>query len=94
MRWARANGCTTYDLFGIPDEVGQDPDRYARLAVDRTDGLWGVYRFKRGFGGRTVRYVGAYDDACIRPLYWAYSRVIRLPERVWGETRHRRLRRG
>jgi len=26
-----------------------------------TQALQGVHRFKDGFGGRTVRYVGAYD---------------------------------
>ena len=61
IRWARQRGCQGYDLWGIPDEVGEDPDRYAHTVVDRSDGLWGVYRFKQGFGGEIVRYAGAYD---------------------------------
>ena len=32
-------------------------------------GLGGLYRYKRGFGGREVRYVGAYDRAYNAPLY-------------------------
>ena len=28
---------------------------------NRNDGLWGVYRFKRGFGGQLKRTVGASD---------------------------------
>ncbi len=58
MRWARANGCTAYDLWGVPDEVGIDADA---PIPDPVTGLWGVWRFKRGFGGRVVRYAGAWD---------------------------------
>ena len=58
MRWARANGCTAYDLWGVPDEVGIDADA---PIPDPATGLWGVWRFKRGFGGRVVRYAGAWD---------------------------------
>jgi hypothetical protein len=42
----------------------------------RSDGLWGVYRFKRGFGGQLLRSAGAWDRAylpLVYPLYrwWA-----------------------
>ena len=64
MRWARARGCATYDLWGIPDvdenEVGTDVATAEETGVLST-GMGGLYRFKRGFGGREVRYVGAYD---------------------------------
>lgn len=59
--WARRTGCLTYDLWGIPDEVGQNPEFYWDEPPERSDGLWGVYRFKRGFGGTIVRYAGAWD---------------------------------
>ena len=38
-----------YDLWGIP--------------VNPKEGhpLWGVYRFKKGFRGKMVKFVGAYD---------------------------------
>lgn len=60
MRWAKARGCTAYDLWGIPDEVGLDPEA---PIPDEAAGLWGVWRFKQGFGGQVVRYVGAWDRA-------------------------------
>jgi len=63
--WARREGCVTYDLWGIPDEVGREPERYQDELPERVGGLWGVYRFKRGFGGKVIRYVGAWD--------WVYS---------------------
>ena len=51
MRWARARGCTEYDLWGVPDE---DEAVLEDGFADRSDGLWGVYRFKRGFGGEVA----------------------------------------
>jgi len=60
MRWAKARGCTSYDLWGVPDEVGLDP---AAEIPDPPLGMWGVWRFKRGFGGEIVRYVGAWDKS-------------------------------
>jgi len=65
MQWARARGCTVYDLWGIPDA---DEEILERDFTERRDGLWGVYRFKRGFGGRVVRYVGLWERP-LHPLY-------------------------
>lgn len=71
IKWAKAQGCRTYDLWGIPDEVGQDVYEGKDLPQEeRSDGLWGVYRFKRGFGKNVIYYVGAYDYIFSRPLYW------------------------
>jgi lipid II:glycine glycyltransferase (peptidoglycan interpeptide bridge formation enzyme) len=58
IRWAKSLGCTTYDLWGVPDE---DEATLEAEFTQRRDGLWGVYRFKRGFGGQLVRSVGAWD---------------------------------
>jgi len=66
MRWAKEKGCTTYDLWGIPDEVGEELE--GDIAQIR-GGLWGVYRFKQGFGGRVVRCLGAYDYVYRRMPY-------------------------
>jgi peptidoglycan pentaglycine glycine transferase (the first glycine) len=78
MCWARARGCLRYDLWGIPDEVGQRPEDYQETVTDRHDGLWGVYRFKQGFGGEVLRYAGAYD--CIYSPLRArlYALALRL----------------
>jgi len=58
MRWAKSQGCTTYDLYGVPDE---DREKLEAEFAGRQDGLWSIYRFKRGFGGDLVRNVGAWD---------------------------------
>ncbi len=65
IRWARARGCTRYDLWGIPDA---EPEQLEAEFSQRNDGLWGVYRFKRGFGGEIVRYLGLWEKV-LNPLY-------------------------
>ena len=70
MRWASAHGCKEYDLWGIPDE---DEDKLEAGFSERNDGLWGVYRFKRGYGGKIVRSVGAFDQVYIPVLYDFYQ---------------------
>ncbi len=74
--WARRTGCLTYDLWGIPDEVGQNPELYWDEPPDRSDGLWGVYRFKRGFGGALVRYTGAWDYVYSPAWYSLYKLAL------------------
>ena len=72
MKWAKSHGCEEYDLWGIPDE------EEATLEAEfekRHDGLWGVYRFKRGFGGELKRAIQAMDRVYNPFLYWAYLRL-------------------
>ncbi|HLF25500.1 MAG TPA: peptidoglycan bridge formation glycyltransferase FemA/FemB family protein [Anaerolineae bacterium] len=77
IRWAKAHGCTIYDWWGAPDELTE------------SDPMWGVYRFKEGFGGRFAPHIGAYDFAPSKLWYWVYTgampRVLALMRR-----RHRR----
>jgi lipid II:glycine glycyltransferase (peptidoglycan interpeptide bridge formation enzyme) len=73
IRWARARGCCRYDLWGVPDA---DEETLEANFTKRTDGLWGVYRFKRGFGGQLKRWAGAYDHVLNRPLYQISKRLI------------------
>jgi lipid II:glycine glycyltransferase (peptidoglycan interpeptide bridge formation enzyme) len=73
MKWAKARGCEEYDLWGVPDE--EEPALEANFE-NRYGGLWGVYRFKRGFGGELKRAMQAVDRVYNPPLYWAYLRFI------------------
>lgn len=66
MRWARARGAESYDLWGVPDE---EPAVLEANFETREDGLWGVYRFKRGFGGEVRRAVAA-QDRIYHPLLY------------------------
>jgi len=79
MKWAKACGCEEYDLWGVPDE---DEATLEANFESRHDGLWGVYRFKRGFGGalRVKRAAQAMDRVYNPLLYWAYLRFIGIRE--------------
>ena len=72
MRWAKAYGAKEYDLWGIPDA---DEEELEASFTDRSDGLWGVYRFKRGFGGRIVRTSPAFVKIFKPLLYKLYLKV-------------------
>jgi peptidoglycan pentaglycine glycine transferase (the first glycine) len=73
MRWAHRRGCRTYDLWGVPDV---DHEALESKFESRGDGLWGVYRFKRGFGGELVRSIGAWDYPLRRLPYRVYQAVL------------------
>ncbi|CAN5907201.1 peptidoglycan bridge formation glycyltransferase FemA/FemB family protein [soil metagenome] len=51
MKWAKSHGVTYYDMVSIPnpDELNEDHP------------LYGVYKFKAGFGGEIASFVGCLD---------------------------------
>jgi len=69
IRWAKARGCEEYDLWGVPDE---NEETLEADFESRHDGLWGVYRFKRGFGGQLKRAAQAWDKVYMPLLYNLY----------------------
>ena len=73
IRWAKTRGCEEYDLWGIPDE---NEETLEAEFESRHDGLWGVYRFKRGFGGEVKRAAQALDKVYNPLLYWLYTKYI------------------
>ena len=80
LQWAREHGCRLYDFWGIPDALGRaamTTDEAARERLEaaaRNDELFGVYRFKKGFGGQIVRYLPAYDKVYMPALYRLWQR--------------------
>ncbi|GAB4495710.1 MAG: hypothetical protein Fur0016_15250 [Anaerolineales bacterium] len=64
LQWARARGCSVYDLWGAPE------------VFDESDSMWGVFRFKEGLGGTVIRTLGAWDFVP-NPLWYAlYTRLV------------------
>jgi peptidoglycan pentaglycine glycine transferase (the first glycine) len=49
IRWAKQQGAAQYDLWGIPE------------TDDEHESMAGVYRFKSGWGGEVVRFVGGFE---------------------------------
>jgi len=80
IRWAKEQGCTEYDLWGIPDH---EEDELEKVFTEREhhDGLWGVYRFKRGFGGTIIRSIGAWDKVYKPGFYKLYRIYSNLRKR-------------
>ena len=66
IKWAKEKGLKEYDLWGIP--------------ADPKEGhpLWGVYRFKKGFNAELKNFIGAYDLAYNKMLYFFFDKVIEL----------------
>ena len=64
IRWAKQQGVTLYDWWGAPD------------VVDESDPMYGVYRFKDGFGAQFAPSTGAWDFPVNRRLYQVYHRIM------------------
>jgi lipid II:glycine glycyltransferase (peptidoglycan interpeptide bridge formation enzyme) len=64
IRRAKAEGCHVYDFWGAPDDFVE------------SDRLWGVWRFKEGFNGQVVRFIGAWDYVARPFWYWVYTAVM------------------
>lgn len=78
MCWAKAHGYRTYDFWGAPD------------VFNESDPMWGVYRFKDGWGGTVVRHIGAWDFIPHTALYTLYERVMPAVLGVMRRLRSRR----
>ena len=78
MQWAKSQGCWYYNFRGIPDilEEGQE--------------LWGVYVFKRGFGGYPMRFLETHDLVYSPLVYGAYMRLLEVKRRR-DERKHRKI---
>ena len=46
--------------------------------ADPKDSWYGFHRFKQGYGGRLVEYIGTYDLVCNWPLYWMFTLIDKL----------------
>ncbi len=73
IKWAKAHGYAIYDMWGAPD------------VFDESDGMWGVYQFKRGFRGQVTRHIGAWDYA---PRSWLYEAYAKLAPRLMSFLRN------
>lgn len=61
MQLAKEKGCTEYDFFGISPQA------------DPAHPLYGLYRFKSGFGGQVVHRMGCWDYPLDQKKYAYYS---------------------
>lgn len=64
IQWAVRTGCRVYDFRGVSGDVSAD------------NPLYGLYRFKQGFGGEFTEFVGEMDLVLDRPLYWGMTHAL------------------
>jgi lipid II:glycine glycyltransferase (peptidoglycan interpeptide bridge formation enzyme) len=76
MRRARELGSRTHDLWGIAPE-GAGPEH----------AWYGVGLFKKGFGGRVVRWAGTWDVVINANLYRLRSALAMAKAAIPGRSR-------
>jgi len=61
IRFGKRKGCRLFDMWG---SLGEDPDK--------NDPWYGFHKFKEGYGGELVEFVGSWDLVINIWLYWLY----------------------
>ncbi|MBI4999498.1 peptidoglycan bridge formation glycyltransferase FemA/FemB family protein [Candidatus Gottesmanbacteria bacterium] len=67
MKWGKAHGAKIFDLWGC---LGPNPNP--------RDPWYGFHRFKEGYGGKLVEFIGTYDLVINRYLYPLYNLADKL----------------
>jgi lipid II:glycine glycyltransferase (peptidoglycan interpeptide bridge formation enzyme) len=67
MRWGKTHGAKKFDLWGAAGPT-TPPD----------DPWWGFTKFKEGYGGDLVEFVGSYDLVVNHPMYSLYNMADKL----------------
>jgi len=67
IKLGKRMGLKKFDMWGAlgPNANAKDP-RY------------GFHRFKQGYGGQLIEYIGTYDLVFNWPLYWAFTAIDKL----------------
>lgn len=64
IKWARNHGCTLYDFRGVSGDIRED------------NPLYGLYRFKKGFNGDLIEFVGGWDMVYQPFYYYIWDKVL------------------
>ena len=70
IQWAVETGCRIYDFRGVSGDLSED------------NPLYGLYKFKKGFGGEFTEFVGEMDLVLNRPVYFAVEHGTNLLKEV------------
>ncbi len=62
IQWAVENKCRIYDFRGVSGDI------------DETNPLYGLYRFKKGFGGDLTEFIGEFDYVLNKPIWLLYEK--------------------
>ena len=64
IKWALENNCDVYDFRGISGDL------------DENNPLYGLYRFKKGFGAEFTEYIGEYDLVFSPLMYTLWEKAM------------------
>jgi lipid II:glycine glycyltransferase (peptidoglycan interpeptide bridge formation enzyme) len=74
MRWLRERGVESYDLVAVPPPALLTPEHP----------LYGLYRFKSGFGDTITEFVGTWDLPIHRTRYQVWDRILERAAHQWS----------
>ncbi|MGI6547750.1 MAG: lipid II:glycine glycyltransferase FemX [Bacillota bacterium] len=63
IRWAKESGCQIYDFRGVSGDLNEN------------NPLYGLYRFKKGFSGDFVEFIGEFDLPVAKLPFWVFNRA-------------------
>lgn len=66
IRWAKGKGCTLYDFRGVSGDLSED------------NPLYGLYKFKKGFNGEFIEFIGEWDYVYRPFMYSVWKTAERL----------------
>lgn len=71
IKYAIKNGYKKYNFYGISGDF-----------ENKNDELYGLYDFKRGFGGNVEEYIGEFDLIINKPLYLLYQNGYKTYKKI------------
>ncbi len=78
--WAQSRGCRMYDFRGVSGDL------------DPANPLYGLYRFKKGFGAEFTEFIGEFDLPFSTGWYWLWVGMETMQARFYeGKQAIRRL---
>lgn len=70
IAWAKSKGAAWFDFYGVPGVVDEDHP------------LYGIYYFKKSFGGEYCAFLGEKDLIVSPAHYWVWTRLFPVARRV------------
>lgn len=64
IKWAKAHNATLYDFRGVSGDLDED------------NPLYGLYRFKKGFGGDFTEFIGEWDQVYSPFFYFLWNKAL------------------
>ncbi len=80
IKISHEKGCSVYDLWGAPDEF------------NKTDRMWGVYRFKEGLGAKVLQTTGALDYPVRKIEYKIIQELLPQIQNITRKIRRRQIK--